>query len=321
MRCKGVADIMVQRGWKIIWLLDAEAARYFEDLRLPGSLASIPSTTSASAGTSLPALFPDLDLSTAIIVLDGYAFTPACIASYAALPAKLVVFDDGLLHGNLDADLVINAAMQAEAEEYQKRGVKRALTGLEYAPVRLDFALQEQLPLHCRSRLLVMFGGADPLGLTLQCINAMIAHGWPVDVPVDIVTGAAFPDADRIGTLLEGSALPMRHWHNTDRIPALMADARLALAAAGSTALELAVMRVPSILLVVADNQQNTATQLARLRWFDVLDARNALDWPALLELCLERWRAAGSGGDELQSSFGCDGRGLPRIAEAIESL
>jgi spore coat polysaccharide biosynthesis predicted glycosyltransferase SpsG len=77
----------------------------------------------------------------------------------------------------------------------------------------------------------------------------------------DIVIGPGYPDAERLESMAIGAG--MRAFINP-RMATLMAGAKLAIAAAGSTCWELCAMRVPMILLTVAENQVPTANELAR---------------------------------------------------------
>jgi len=98
-----------------------------------------------------------------------------------------------------------------------------------------------------------------------------------------------------------------------------MAEADLAVSAAGTTALELAFLGVPSVLVSVASNQRPTAEALAERGASVDLGDRRGVGAEALRSTVLrllaspETRRSMRSRGREI-----LDGRGVERVAEAL---
>jgi len=102
----------------------------------------------------------------------------------------------------------------------------------------------------------------------------------------------------------------------------LTADCDIAVGAGGSSVWERAVLGLPSITLILADNQAPTAERLAAAGAMLAVDARApgfeaALTdaWGRLIDDAALRWTLS------QQASQLCDGRGAERVAEALLGL
>lgn len=100
------------------------------------------------------------------------------------------------------------------------------------------------------SCLFVCFGGSDPNNLTLRCLPELIS--LPGSLNVHILTGAAYPDFDRIGDLLKGDGRFVLS-RNLPNAAGALARADMALISGGTLLYEACAMGVPS--LVVCQNE------------------------------------------------------------------
>ncbi|MES2911978.1 MAG: UDP-2,4-diacetamido-2,4,6-trideoxy-beta-L-altropyranose hydrolase [Pseudomonadota bacterium] len=134
------------------------------------------------------------------------------------------------------------------------------LLGPRYALLRKEFVMSRQ-GLRPRdgsvARVLVFFGGSDvsnETGKTLDAIELLNRSG----VRFDIVVGAANPFRDMLAARCDG--LPNVSLHcNISNMAQLMADADLALGAAGTATWERCATGLPAFMLSVADNQVEIA--------------------------------------------------------------
>lgn len=145
------------------------------------------------------------------------------------------------------------------------------LVGPRYALLQPPYA-----PLHqsCKPRrgpirrLLIFFGGADRHGLTLRALQAALALNHD-DLTIDVVIGMSSPDNDQVRAL----AAPHKNVTVYCGLPSLapfMAEADLAIGAGGATSWERLCLGLPSIVVTVADNQQEVTQLLAN---------KNLIDW------------------------------------------
>lgn len=321
-RCRGVADVLSAKGWSIVWILNQESSAYYHRLALPGSAIIVPDTLDFSSEAPIWAETLTRSSEKSIVLLDGYLFDSAYLRSIQNMRVSLVLFDDFMYSEAAGADLVINSSLLAKEADYEGWGVKKLLLGPRFAPVREEFLHQEKRPLRERNQFLVMFGGSDILDLTGQFISALKNLQWSHDIPVLLVTGAAYPNAEVVKHCLSNTKLPVTYRHNVENMAEVMGNSRVALSAAGSTLFELAVMGVPTISLIVADNQEQMAWEMRRRKWCVTFDARKGLNWQSVLDACISRWAEAPHEALTSVATGGwCDGLGLSRIAEAMEDL
>jgi UDP-2,4-diacetamido-2,4,6-trideoxy-beta-L-altropyranose hydrolase len=205
------------------------------------------------------------DIQNARVVLDGYHFGADYQLGIKAAGFKLLVVDD---YGHADfyhADWVLNQNISAREEFYAKRSLDtKLLLGPKFAMLRKEFLAykgwqREIAPV--AKKILVTLGGSDPDNVTLKVIQALI----DLDLHVKVVIGGSNPHLRKIENFIQGqkdSAAFVEVFVNATNMPELMAWADVAVAAAGSTCWELAFMGLPSIFVILAENQVSIASRL-----------------------------------------------------------
>ena len=138
------------------------------------------------------------------------------------------------------------------------------LLGPKYALLRPEFLVERQ---RLRKRdgivrqMLVFFGGNDPSNETGKALQAIQMLG-EVDIAVDVVVGAGNPHQDQIRLLC--SRIPGTCFHcQIDNMAELMAGADLAIGAGGTAMWERCYLGLPSLVVIIADNQLQTVMAAA----------------------------------------------------------
>ncbi len=258
------------------------------------------------------------------VALDGYQFGSDFQRGVKATGRRLLLVDD---YGHADfyhADLVLNQNICAQAQLYASRGdATKLLLGPEYALLRREF-LQFQsgagdIPERA-ARLLVTLGGADGDNVTKKVIDALAGSGLEVKVAVGgsnphlASLRQAVDEASREDTKI-GLVIDSRE------MPQLMAWADFAVAAAGSTSWELAFSGLPTLFLILADNQAGNAWEMEHRGFGLCLGEHSQFDEQrfrdSVFSLAANRRMRAGfvSRGREL-----VDGRGARRVASLLAS-
>jgi UDP-2,4-diacetamido-2,4,6-trideoxy-beta-L-altropyranose hydrolase len=332
MRCLSVAEALRERG----------VTPLFAAVDLPPALAQRLDTAGFGVTLLTGPAGGEADLTSLAeqvrrhdaraLILDGYHFSDAYRAELAARGLPVMAFDDGLGTQPLHARLIVNAGAAVDEGAYRTANPDAVLVlGPAYAPLRAEFRRargQALPPLDQRRRLLLTFGGTDPAGLTLPCLKRL-APALPEGVGLDVVVGGSNPNTDCIRTA--GERFPNTVVHvETPHMADLMRDAGLALSAAGGTLGELACLAVPTLLVVVADNQASSAGAVAATAKAQVIDARGADKADAaerITAAALALW-ADGEARATLSRSIGenddgqaVDGQGAVRIADALLAL
>jgi UDP-2,4-diacetamido-2,4,6-trideoxy-beta-L-altropyranose hydrolase len=254
-----------------------------------------------------------------LVVLDHYGMGLAHERVLAATGARLAVLDD--LARAHDADLVIDPTLGRANADYPGRA---ALTGADYALVRAAF-VEKAVGLSAEAReapvrrILVSLGLTDVGGVTARVAEALA----PIlgERALDVVVGA---EAASLPILRQMAARdPRLHVHvDVADMAALMIQADLAVGAGGSSAWERCCLGLPSVILVLAENQRLNSIALAEAGAGVTIDAA-APDFAAqltgavtgLIDAPARRVALARS------SSALCDGRGAARVAAALMGL
>lgn len=322
MRCLAVAEALAERGADILFAC-AELPAPLR-VRLLEDGFAVTDLPGPAGGAQDLAATATLAHSAAAAILDGYRFGEDYRAGVRqAARGPVLSFDDAADLDALHADLIVNAAPDADKLDYPAKAPGAVLLlGPAYAPIRRDIRLAAALaPLEwaARDRILVTFGGSDPLGLTgpvMACLTGLLPG-----VGIDVAVGGGNPRVEALKALaaLLGPqiALHIDARHMGD----LMRRAGLAVAAAGGTAGELAALRTPALLVVIADNQAGAAASLAAAGW-PVVEARGAdvaRSAESIAQAAADLWRnaprrcaLAATLADKV------DGQGAARIAASL---
>ena len=275
MRCMALADALKSRGARTVFAAALLPDVTAESLRARGhEFAPLAAPADAFAGDpesewSAPAQQDDAAASAKAlarfgpldwIVVDSYRLGRVWQRAMVGAARHLAVIDDNARRAH-DCDLLIDHNVSAAHGQYEDRLPLRAmqLLGPRFALLRAEFARRVP-PRTGVTRVLVALGGADATHETEKALDALAAPPLQ-SLAVDVVVGAANPrlDAIRARAARRGAAVHV----DSERVAELMERADVALGAAGVSALERCAKALPSLLIVVADNQAPTAAALA----------------------------------------------------------
>lgn len=194
------------------------------------------------------------------------------------------------------------------------------LLGPRFALLRPEFgAARERLPKRSGAlrRLFVTFGSYDPTNQTALALRAIDAAGLD-GVITDVVIGQDNPHLAEIETYCR--ARPHYRLHiDPVNMAALIATADLAIGASGATNWERCCLRLPTILISVAENQCPIARDLAEQRACIYLGRNDEVSedaiTTALRELAASPSLAHGIG---TKAGELVDGRGTRRVADRL---
>jgi UDP-2,4-diacetamido-2,4,6-trideoxy-beta-L-altropyranose hydrolase len=233
---------------------------------------------------------------------------------------------DDLADRPLDVDLVIDLGPDRTEQDYDgllPAGAELRL-GPAYALVRPEFAEARDTALARRGagevgRVLVSLGLTDVGGVTRRVLDRMLPRLG--EAAVDVVLGQAAPSRDAVERLAARDPRVTLHIEARD-MAALMTAADLAVGAGGATTWERCTVGLPTLNLILAENQAPSARALDRMGAVATVDARSdafeaAFDraFTGLMRSPEKRARMARVGAGL------CDGRGAARAAEAVLGL
>ena len=219
-----------------------------------------------SAGDVRETLATAADVGAGWIVLDGYQFDGGFQAALVDAGHRVLALDDHGHAGRYHAQLVLNQNAGADPAPYADRApATRLLLGPRFALLREEFrnrpVPRREEPARAR-RVVVTLGGSDPDNVSARVLEGLAAVPGPLEIV--LLVGPANPH--HAGLAREAAACSHRVQVVTDvrDMAQRLAWADLAVAAAGSTVLELACVGTPQVLIVLADNQAPGAAAMAR---------------------------------------------------------
>lgn len=264
MRCLALAQAWTERGGGASFTSAECAAPLVERLASEGFALHALDARAGSAEDARATIRLARKRGARWIALDGYHFGAPYQAHLRAAGLRVLLFDDEARAVAYEADLLLNQNLHAAERDYGWRcGSARLLLGSQYALLRREFRRgarpHDDVPARAQ-RLLVTLGGADPSNVTERVLRALARLRIP-DLEVLCLAGAANPHYD---ALARHAAPPrVRVERASTDMPGCMEWADLAVSAAGTTSWELCFMGLPTIALVLADNQQRIAGSLA----------------------------------------------------------
>jgi spore coat polysaccharide biosynthesis protein SpsF len=320
MRCMAIAEAWTLEGGRAACLgaMPASIAERFE-ARGVDVLALPEGTQPGSPEDAALVVRTARERGARVVVLDGYAFDARYLA--AARGAHVTAYVDDHEQQGLPVDVVIDPNAGARQGS---RGGPRVLAGSAFTPLRAEIARTAPPERSFEGRapsLLLAFGGSDPARLSARGLRAALAVSERAPLHVTVLAGPMHPDLDALTALSAAPGVSLVH--DAREVGPLFAATDLALAAAGSTAWELAAMGVPMLLVQVADNQRAVIEPLVAGGVAKRLD-REVAEQAAAFEAAIEQFIRTDP--DELRrmSEAGrrvVDGRGAARIARTLGEL
>ena len=264
------------------------------------------------------------------VVIDHYGLSAPDHRAIAGGRPTLVI--DDLANRPLAADLVLDSGPARKTADYDGLIPPRAelLLGPHHAPVRPAFGALRKAALARRAtapkvgRILVSLGLTDVGAITGRVVDLMLPlleKEGIADVTLDVVLGSGAPSLPGLCDLAAREPRLALHVDSQD-MPRLTLEADLAVGAGGSSSWERCVLALPTLLLVLADNQREASQALAGADAVLALDVA-APDFETAFRTDLARLLADPALRDRLSAASAsvCDGRGAARVAARFLAL
>ena len=318
MRCLTLAEALAEEGLRSTFLAPPAVGTLLDRFDRSGC-GRVPLDADPDAD-ALASAAADAAAGFRAAVFDHFGMDAAQEAPLRRPGLVLAAVDD-LADRPHAADLLVDPNLHRTAADYARLVPPGAelLLGPEYALVRSEFAVARERvarqPREAVRRVLVSLGLTDVGGITERAL-AVVA---PLlgSAEADIVTGAAAPSLPRLRELAARD--PRLHLHvETSSMAALMTSADLALGAGGSSTWERACLGLPTLTVVIADNQAPGTRALEQAGATVSLDAR-----VENLEAAAEPFRRLMTDAElrarlSRASAALCDGGGARRVAARL---
>jgi len=204
------------------------------------------------------------------LIVDHYALDVQWETYLRTCCDKILVIDD-LADRVHDCDLLLDQTFGRRDKDYLSLVPRNcvSLCGSRYAILRPEFALWRPYSLARRKiprlrRLLITMGGVDQANVGGQILDALHKGRLPDKYHVSIVLGETSPWINEIEEQVRRLPWQTDVLVGVRNMASLMADSDLIIGAAGTTSWERCCLGVPTLLMVLADNQQVVAENLRR---------------------------------------------------------
>ena len=241
---------------------------------------------------------------------------PVCVEARTICPDLTLVALDCFEMEHADFDLIINLinhhptlkAPLSTAVDYHE--------GPAFAIIRREFAAhrdQPRRPAGTTPKILVTFGGSDPMRHTLRVLEALASVMEKLQLTV--VVGPNFPHRAEVHQ--RATAAGVTILENVSDMAALMLDADLAISGGGTTMLELATLGIPALIIPQNEPERRFSASIAargavRTRPLDIAPPEIRREVLALLDDPAACVRLSATGRQTV------DGHGQARIADLI---
>lgn len=351
MRCLTLADALAARGASCHFICRAHAGNLIEFIRAKGYQALVlpiaPAEDRDLNRTNLNAPSDDLshshwlgatqaqdveacasilaELKPDWLIVDHYALDARWEQALAPHHGKLMVIDD-LADRPHACHLLLDQTFGREAADYHARVPSHChvLCGSQYALLRPEFAALGAYSLQRREEpllrhLLITMGGVDKDNATGQVLAALSECALPEGCEITVVMGATAPWLNEIEQQAKGMPWPTRVRVGVNDMAQLMADSDLAIGAAGATSWERCCLGLPTMMLVLAENQSAVARGLDQAGAAQVIEQGQDIQerLPVLLApilRCSSRLKEMSKAASAI-----VDGRGIHAVSKCIE--
>lgn len=342
VRCLTLADLLTKQGAKCYFLCREHAGHLIEFIRSRGYgvhvLSCEPPITIEPNGLTHAAWLgasqeQDADACRAIlqsfqpdwIIVDHYALDVRWESLLRGSCRRLMVIDD-LADRVHTCDLLLDQNLGRLAVDYQNLVPQHCLLliGPGYALLRPEFAALRASSLRRREllalrHLLVTMGGVDQYDATSRILDALKQCALPDDCRISVIMGAKAPWLERVRALAADMPWPTEVLVSVTDMAQRMADCDLAIGAAGGTAWERCCLGVPTLMVVLADNQWAGARALQAAQAAELLGDVEAIPrMPTVLD-----WLKAEDGLQRMAQMAAdvTDGQGAIRVLESLIRL
>ena len=251
------------------------------------------------------------------LILDHYAIDETWQIELQGTYKKLMVIDDLGDRKHL-CDLLLDQNYGSMQDKYQVLVPAncRTLAGSNYALLRPEFSQWREFSLNRRLKpnlkeILISLGGVDPDNYTGQVLQALKQTVLPKEILVTVIMGATAPHLQSVQQQVQTMPYKTEIKVNVSNMAELIANADLAIGAAGATTWERCCLGLPSIQIVIAENQKLIAEPLVKNDSIKLLYKMEQL--PGLVKTAKNWMQTVGQTASEI-----CDGSGTARIVSEL---
>lgn len=259
-----LGEHIATRGYKVLWLTGLSGKRSV-DGNWNAHAAWLGESWEADAEQTVSALTGyDVDW----LIVDHYALDSRWERRLSNSVDRIMVIDD-LADRPHCCDLLLDQTYLRTSDEYNDLvGVGcKLLCGSQYTLLRPEFTRWRSQSLAKRAQasvgsILINMGGVDKENVTEKVLGAMEGSQLPDSTELTVVMGGHSPSLASVRHAATLNRFRVAVQTDVDNMAELMTSCELAIGAAGATSWERCCLGLPTILIVIADNQTGVANVL-----------------------------------------------------------
>ncbi len=266
MRCLTLAGAMSRRGWQCKFAVGPDSLTTVSRLSGFGDdVLVLEGTADSEADMIEEWLGGECDL----LIVDHYGRDAGFEKACRRFAKRIMVIDD-LANRPHDCDFLLDQTFGRSRDEYKSLAPAtcKFLLGSGYALIASDFFILRGKTLIERARrknigrVLVSFGLSDPDNMTEKALQGIAASG--LDLNIDVVLGSGAPHLDNIRTIAAEMGPMVKLTTDATDMSERMSLADIAIGGGGTSSWERCCLGLPTLVVVVADNQKTVVGKLAQ---------------------------------------------------------
>lgn len=258
------------------------------------------------------------------LIVDHYAIDQQWQAELKPYYERLMVIDDIADRQHL-CDILLDQTYGDTPEKYAGLVPQNStlLIGDEYALLRPEFFQWRELSLKHQAQmnlnhLLITLGGIDADNVTSSVLLALQSCNLPEKLKITVVMGANAPHLQAVKELSEKMSCKLNIIVNVKvnvaNMAKLMANVDLAIGGSGSTSWERCCLGLPTLVIVLAQNQKGIAKNLKKAGVAIVLEKHEFDKFCTSFEDIMKNRQAI-----TFALSNIIDGQGVARVIEKLQ--
>ena len=264
MRCLALARTLAQNGWQIGFAVGADTRKTLPVLNEAGhQIVELPDNDCSNESAIMAEHWPG---GCELVVVDHYGKDADFEHSTRPWARRILVIDD-LADRPHDCEILLDQTLGRVPDDYRSLVPAgcRLLLGPAFALLRPEFfrlrhRTASEGPNDNPLRIFVNLGATDLDGITATVLDGIAESS--LDAEVDVVLGAGAQNLNLVRQWAKQSTRAIRVHTDTRDMARLMANADLAIGAAGLSSWERCCLGLPTVMVVLAANQRATADAL-----------------------------------------------------------
>jgi UDP-2,4-diacetamido-2,4,6-trideoxy-beta-L-altropyranose hydrolase len=326
MRCLTLADELRQKGTDINFICREEPGNMISYIKNRGyKVHQLPGEIDIETDRRLTKeILSKYETKSDWLIIDHYDIDISYESPLRDHVKMIMVIDD-LANRKHDCDLLLDQSHSKYDNRYndlvpedciQLLGPKCALLRPQFQMARVNLRKMDGGV----NRILVFMGGADSNKITSKALRAIHMLDRS-EIATDVVIGNLNPYYNEIKTLTSKIPNTICH-HNVENMTKLMSSADLCIGAGGTTTWERCCVGLPTITIVLAENQKDISESLDKegalinLGWYQNVTENNIKE---VIEGLINNPQKMASMSDKSRSLV--DGEGVIRVVDTITSI